>query len=76
MAIFEAGHDRCPIFLEPKSALHWLFLKGEKESLDFCHTQGVSKSIPYEFAVDRKLKAGWEKRAPSAEEIQQIKILS
>lgn|GEM_PF-433664 len=71
--IFEVGHDRCPIFLTAADALSWLSFKGEgSQAMEFCLMKNQASLLSFQPSLDRKLAAGWEKRAPSKEEIQEV----
>lgn len=73
-SIFEVGHDRCPVFLTAADSLSWLSLKSDgSEALEFCLSKNQSSHLSFRPSLDRKLAAGWEKRAPSDEEIQEVR---
>lgn len=61
--IKEMGHDRSPIFLEDKSFDEWLNPKGKspEKYLEFLRQRRID--YKWTTAIDRPLKAGWEKRA-------------
>lgn len=76
--ILSAGHDRMPIFLDVNSAGDWLYnLKKTplqmKESL---LESNFNKKLRFEIAIDRLLKAGWEKNAPLDKDIEELQRLA
>lgn len=60
--IQENGHDRSPIFLNQNSLSAWLVTENQSERhwLDFINNESIRPSL--KIAIDRPLKAGWEKR--------------
>ncbi len=72
--IFEAGHDRMPVFLDREAGLEWL--GNEKAPLpkltDFLLKKSLSKKTKFSIEIDRVLKDGWQKNAPSEEELQSL----
>ena len=61
--VYEAGHDRCPVFLTATQAKSYLnskelFTRETKKLL----TEEITPPT-FEIAIERPLKAGWEKRA-------------
>ncbi len=60
--IQQNGHDRSPIFLSAEAAKRWLETEDQSERywLDFINKEHIRP--PLKIAIDRPLKAGWEKR--------------
>ena len=72
--IFFAGHDRSPLFLPPQGAKEWLqsqALSGP-EKVRFL-SENEDKKLRFDISVDRPLKPGWQQRAPSGDEISELK---
>lgn len=73
--ILDCGHDRMPVFLDRKMAIEWLDSSGgdirvlKKALLE----KNQNKSLQFEVSVDRELKDGWKKNAPSEEELVEIR---
>lgn len=69
---FEAGHDRSIIVIDDLQAEKWL--KDSKmtpqKRVEFIRESRVNQNWSVE--VERPMKAGWEKRAPSKEEISRM----
>lgn len=57
----KTGHDRSPIFLEQNEVIEWLDTNTNSENFFY---NLLEKKVQPKFSVeiDRKLKAGWEKR--------------
>lgn len=59
--ILKNGHDRTPIFLERDDSEYWLeSTDNAKDSLNFLLDSLIHPKL--KIAIDRPLKAGWEKR--------------
>lgn len=60
--IFDIGHDRCPIFLNPDSQMDWLNLVNvvPSELKEFLLSNAAQ--INFKVNLDRPMKTGWEKR--------------
>ena len=70
---FKAGHDRSIIALDESVYDQWLSSKMEpKERLLFLRKNRID--LDWKVETDRPMKAGWEKRAPTSEEISHIKV--
>jgi putative SOS response-associated peptidase YedK len=71
-SIFNAGHDRMPIFLNGSESLVWLDnkFKSAQEAKNFLIEKSPRQD--FEISVDRELKSGWEKNAPEPEEIKAL----
>lgn len=76
-AIFEAGHDRMPVFLDLKSGRQWLENENAsyQELKDFLLKNRLSQGLHVEISIDRALKPGWEKNAPDESTLKEIKKL-
>lgn len=71
---YKTGHDRSLIVIDDKHFDKWL-TNGKlspKERFDFIRESRISPS--WKVDVERSMKAGWEKRAPSKREIDQIHV--
>jgi putative SOS response-associated peptidase YedK len=75
--IFEAGHDRMPVFLDLKSATKWLNNEGDsrEELSKFLQMHMINNEITLDISVDRILKEGWKKNAPDKEEVEELRSL-
>ncbi|MGZ5278654.1 MAG: SOS response-associated peptidase [Pseudobdellovibrionaceae bacterium] len=69
--IFDAGHDRMPVFLDRKQAFEWLHSEGKNlaELKEFLLTHSVNHDLKLNIEIDRALKPGWEKNAPENEDL-------
>lgn len=67
--IFEAGHDRMPVFLAPDDATKWLDRDSTINPKIFLTENAVNKDLVLEILIDRALKDGWQKNAPGDNEI-------
>lgn len=71
---FNAGHDRSIVVIDYENYDEWL--KNKKlmpiDRFNFLRENRIS--LDWEVEVERPLKSGWEKRAPTNEEISTIKI--
>lgn len=57
----ETGHDRQPVFLSREDAVQWTQMKGDPEQFKaFLTERAVVPQLSA--AIERPLKAGWEKR--------------
>lgn len=72
--ILEAGHDRMPVFLDRHEAVRWLQLEKSKATqlVEFLHQHNIRKQLHLQIEVDRVLKEGWKKNAPSEVEIAEL----
>lgn len=60
--VSEVGHDRCPIFINKGCYQEWLNYKGDGQgAIDLLKSS--RRKLDFEVAIDRPLKAGWEKRS-------------
>lgn len=73
--ILSAGHDRMPVFLSLDAALDWLdrTQKTPEQLKDFLLAESVNKKLQFDISIDRPLKPGWEKNAPSPEELELLR---
>jgi putative SOS response-associated peptidase YedK len=71
---FNAGHDRSVVVIDENKYENWLFDKTLKpnDRLDFLRTHRVN--LDWAVDVDRPMKSGWEKRAPSAKDLEAIRV--
>lgn len=71
---FKAGHDRSIIVMDEARVETWLtdFKMSPKKRFDFIREHRVDRD--WAVQVERPMKAGWEKRAPSKEEISQMVV--
>lgn len=71
--VFAHGHDRGIVAIDSGSFGAWLNESMQpRNRLEFLHSQRI---IPkWKVAIEREMKAGWQKRAPSADEIKQMKV--
>lgn len=69
--IFEAGHDRMPIFLSAENAIKWLNKDYSQKSKQFLLEERI-RNPEILIEVDRALKEGWQKNAPDESEIQEL----
>lgn len=71
---FEHGHDRSVFIMKPEFYEKWLTGKEMKpqERFDFLRENRIN--LEWDVTTDREMKEGWEKRAPSAEEVKAIKV--
>lgn len=74
--IFDSGHDRCPVLFTKEDAIRWLGIEGADASKKFCLERNIAARAGFEISIDRALKPGWEKRAPSIAELDAVEILS
>jgi putative SOS response-associated peptidase YedK len=75
--IFEAGHDRMPVFLGRKAAMQWLENEKEKpaELKEFLLKHNANNLLKFDISVDRALKDGWKKNAPDEKDLEELKKL-
>lgn len=73
--IFSCGHDRMPVFLTKKHAIEWLEMENEDSTIQkkFLVRCNIRKDLKLQISIDRPLKDGWQKRAPSEEELEEIR---
>lgn len=71
---FKTGHDRSIIVIDESQIEPWLtdFKMPPKKRFDFIREHRVDRD--WAVHVERPMKAGWEKRAPSPEEIAQMAV--
>lgn len=76
-SIFEAGHDRMPVFLNKKHALEWLENEDESPAdlKKFLTKNMINSKLKIEITIDRALKSGWEKNAPDDDHLKELKKL-
>jgi len=69
--LFAAGHDRMPIFLNISGAQEWLTNQNSESQKLFAFLQknSVNRELPLQISIDRVLKDGWQKKAPSQDEL-------
>ncbi len=69
--ILACGHDRMPIFLNPDQGMEWLRNEGEPlpKLKDFLRSHSINRDLKLDVSIDRPLKDGWQKNAPTEEEI-------
>lgn len=72
--LFEAGHDRQPVFLSFKDGLDWLDLKGN-ESEKFLKERNIRTDLNFDIEIERPLKGDWKKNAPTEEDIKKLRNL-
>lgn len=60
--ILEAGHDRCPIFLNDNAFKDWLNPNEKDPAVLLQILKEAKPNYEYEVSIDRPLKPGWEKR--------------
>jgi len=71
---FEHGHDRS-VFVIDESKFHaWLTNKEMKPEERFKFLRANRVSLDWDVKTDREMKTGWQKRAPSQKEIDEIKV--
>ncbi len=77
LQIFEAGHDRMPVFLDLKAGLQWLQNEGSshKDLKDFLLEKMLNGSLQFDITIDRPLKDSWTKNSPEASEIEELRKL-
>lgn len=75
--ILNCGHDRMPIFLDPRTSIEWLNSSGGdlKALKKFLVESNQNKNLKFEVSVDRALKDGWQKNAPTEDEMSIIRGL-
>jgi putative SOS response-associated peptidase YedK len=76
-AIFDAGHDRMPMFLTKEDSLIWVkrppdISQASQSSLTFLHDHHIGRSLDFNIILDRPLKDGWQKNSPSDQEIADL----
>ena len=71
---FETGHDRSIIVIGEKNFDRWLKDTGmsPQERFEFIRESRVSRK--WKVDVERPMKSGWEKRAPSESELKQVAV--
>lgn len=71
---FESGHDRSIIVIKEPTMEPWLTNKLLKPQDRFNFIRNNRVTLDWTVLIDREMKKGWEKRAPSSEEIKNIKV--
>ncbi len=71
---YEHGHDRSVIVLEESSHERWLLDNKMQVKNRFEMLRNERTSLDWGVEIDRPMKEGWQKRAPSEDEVQDIKI--
>lgn len=71
---FESGHDRAIVVLENSKLTEWLSSPKMSPTDRFQFLRDSRKSLDWTATIERPLKKGWEKRAPSPEEIAEVKV--
>lgn len=71
---FEHGHDRSVFVIEPESHTRWLTDKTMKPEARFNFLRENRIGLDWKVEVDREMKSGWQKRAPTAKEISEINV--
>lgn len=71
---FDCGHDRSVFVINSAKTEEWLLNKQftPKQRFDFLRKNRVS--LNWDVSVDRSMAKGWEKRVPTEDEINSIKI--
>jgi putative SOS response-associated peptidase YedK len=69
---FNAGHDRSIILLEKNKHEEWLENKNKSATARYDFLKENRVSLNWTVETEREMKSGWEKRAPSDEEISLI----
>ena len=62
--IQDNGHDRMPLFLDENSYDEWLTSENQKPAELVSFLEKHQAPVTWDVAVDRPMKAGWEKRIP------------
>lgn len=64
-----------PASLRAKTTLNWIFEtpKSPLQMKDFLLAESVNKKIEFDISINRPLKPGWEKNAPSPEELELLR---
>jgi putative SOS response-associated peptidase YedK len=72
--VFKVGHDRSVLLLNIESGLEWLKNQkwNAKERFEFLKKNRID--IDWKSETERKMAKGWEKRAPTPEEISSIRV--
>ncbi len=71
---FECGHDRSVFVLNDNSHLDWLLNKKFKPHERFNFLRNNRISLDWDVSIDRPMVKGWEKKKPTNDEIDQIKV--
>lgn len=71
---FEHGHDRSIFCIDEKRYEEWLLNRDMKPKVRFDFLRGHRTTRNWSVAIERPLKPGWERRAPTEAEIRQIKV--
>lgn len=71
---FRHGHDRSVFVIKDSVHEEWLTNKNMKPEERFNFLRVNRISLDWSVDLDREMKSGWEKRAPSKKEIEEIKV--
>jgi putative SOS response-associated peptidase YedK len=71
---YENGHDRSVFVINDKAYETWLFEKNMKPEKRFDFLRLNRTNLDWAVDVDRKMKDGWQKRAPEAKEINNMRV--
>lgn len=73
---FDTGHDRSVIIIKDSKMEEWLKNQKMKPQERFNFIRDNRISLDWKAETEREMKAGWEKKAPTKDEIKQIKVWS
>lgn len=70
---FDVGHDRSVFIINEKAELPWLKEKMKpEERFNFLRNNRIT--LPWKVSTNREMAKGWEKKAPTKDEIAEIKV--
>jgi putative SOS response-associated peptidase YedK len=71
---YDCGHDRSIFCLSDSSFETWLFdlSQSPRQRFDFLRKNRIN--LDWDVSIEREMKNGWQKRAPSQKEIEAVKV--